>query len=237
MSVVELRHHFAREDLERGEQVDRSVPLVLVGPSLRESRSDGERGLLALESLDLRLLVDAEHDRFLRRVQVQSHDVGELLLEPRVVAELERLTPMGLEASGLPDPVHGHVTDAELAGQGSGGPVRLTGRGRVEGGVDNLPREGGRDRGVGSGSRSVLADSLDTEEGEALTPETDGVGASMELVGNLLVLTTLGRTEYDASSKDQSVRGGTAARPGLELAAFVGGENDWEGDPHALPFP
>jgi len=47
--------------------------------------------------LDLALLIDAEHDRGLGRVQVQPDDVVDLLDEQRVVTQLETVSPVGLE--------------------------------------------------------------------------------------------------------------------------------------------
>src|SRR3972149_5162471 len=45
----------------------------------------------AVEGLDLALLIDAQHERLLRGIEVEADDVGELLCEARVVGELERL--------------------------------------------------------------------------------------------------------------------------------------------------
>jgi hypothetical protein len=44
----------------------------------------------AVERLDLRLLVDAEHDRRLGRVEVEADDVSDLVDELRIRGELER---------------------------------------------------------------------------------------------------------------------------------------------------
>ncbi|ODM41368.1 hypothetical protein A9O63_06390 [Cereibacter johrii] len=47
-----------------------------------------------VERLDLRFLVDAEHNRPVRRIEVEPHDLGDLLLEHRVVRDLEPLHDM-----------------------------------------------------------------------------------------------------------------------------------------------
>jgi len=46
-------------------------------------------GLRAVQRLDLALLVKAEHRSVVRRVEVQPDHLAQLLLEPRVMAELE----------------------------------------------------------------------------------------------------------------------------------------------------
>ena len=53
--------------------------------------------LRAVERLDLAFLVDAQHQRPVRRVHVEPDDVGDLLLELRVVGELEAAHQMRLQ--------------------------------------------------------------------------------------------------------------------------------------------
>ena len=142
---------------------------------------------------------------------------------------------MGLKTTGLPDPVHGHVTDAEVPGERPGRPVGFARRGRVEGRLHDLLDEGRGNGGVGTGARGVLTNPLDAQESEPLAPEADGVGASVEIVGDLLIGAAFGRPKDNPSSEDQSVRCGTAPGPGFEFTAFVGSENNREGNTHA-PF-
>ena len=54
--------------------------------------------LRAVQRLDLALLVHAQHQRLVRRVQVQADHVAQLLDELLVAAELEGLGQVGLEA-------------------------------------------------------------------------------------------------------------------------------------------
>src|SRR5712691_3718621 len=64
-----------------------------------------------VRTLDLALLVDAEHHRPLGRVQVEAHHVDQLLLEAGVVRELEGLRPPGPQAMAGPDPADGLPAD------------------------------------------------------------------------------------------------------------------------------
>jgi hypothetical protein len=49
-----------------------------VGAALDLSGAHGQQRLRTIERLDLRFLVDAQHQRFGRRVEVQAHDIAHL---------------------------------------------------------------------------------------------------------------------------------------------------------------
>ena len=106
-----LADHRAGEHVERGEQRRGAVALVVVGHRSRPALLDRQRRLRAVERLDLALFVHAQDDRVLRRVQVQPDHVDELLLEPLVVGELERLHLVRLQAARRPDPLHRRRAD------------------------------------------------------------------------------------------------------------------------------
>ena len=73
------------------------MPLVVVGAFLGQPEIDRQQRLGAVQGLNLRLLVEGEHDRAAGRVQVQADDVGDLLRELRVLRELERALPVRLQ--------------------------------------------------------------------------------------------------------------------------------------------
>ena len=54
-------------------------------------KTHGQQGLGAVQSLDLGLLIDAEHYRLVGRIQVQADDVADLFDKERVCGELEVL--------------------------------------------------------------------------------------------------------------------------------------------------
>ena len=62
-----------------------------VGPALRHARHHRQDRLLAVERLDLALLVDAEHQRPVGRRQVEPDDVANLVDEQRIARQLECL--------------------------------------------------------------------------------------------------------------------------------------------------
>ena len=75
------------------------MPDVVVGALLRHARHHRERRLRPGQRLDLGLLVHAQHDRGLGRVQVQPDDVVDLVHEQRVVGQLEPVRPCGLSSN------------------------------------------------------------------------------------------------------------------------------------------
>ncbi len=87
--------HLAGRDLERGEQARRPVALVVMGVALDLPGLHRQHRLGPIERLDLGLLVEAEDDRSLGRVEVQPDHVADLRHEVGISAELERLGPVG----------------------------------------------------------------------------------------------------------------------------------------------
>ena len=88
----------ARRDLQRRVEVDDAVALVVVRVSRRSAGAKRQRQLRALERLDGRLLVDAEHDGVLGRIEIEAHDVLHFLDERRVATDFVRPHQMRFEA-------------------------------------------------------------------------------------------------------------------------------------------
>ena len=96
----------AGEDIQGGEQVRSAVANVVMRALLGLPEGDRQQRGRPLQSLDLGLLVERQHHRTGRRVQVQTHDVGHLRREVPVARHLERPLPMRLPTT-LP-PQHRH---------------------------------------------------------------------------------------------------------------------------------
>ena len=78
-------------DVKRGIQARGAGALVVVGRALGNAREHRQDRRGAIERLDLALLVHAQHDRSLGRVQVEADDVADLLDELRILGELPGL--------------------------------------------------------------------------------------------------------------------------------------------------
>src|SRR6266542_981768 len=103
--------------LKSGKQACGAMPNVVVRHSSRKGRSDRQDWPGPIQRLNLRLVIDAEHQSLFRRIQIEPHDVGHLAVKVRVRAELEGFHPMRLQSMLLPDPVHRHVADLQLPRQ------------------------------------------------------------------------------------------------------------------------
>lgn len=62
--------------VEGGEERERAMPLVVVGAALGLAGAHWQQRLGAIERLDLALLVDAQHHRAVRRVEIEPNDVA-----------------------------------------------------------------------------------------------------------------------------------------------------------------
>ena len=122
--------------LQRGEQAGGAVAFVVMSHARRQAWAQRQHRLSPIQGLDLRLLVHAQDQGALRRVQVQADDVGHLGLELGVGTELERRGSMRLQIVRLPDAMHARGADAHLLGQPPRTPVRGVSR-RSQGLGDN----------------------------------------------------------------------------------------------------
>ena len=133
-----LAYHFAGLRIERRVQRQRAVPVVLQPMPFGSSRRQRQHRIVAIERLNRRLLVHAEHRRVRRRVQVQPDDVGSLLLEVRIVGAHVALQPVRLQPMLVPHPRHHHVRHPQLGRQAASAPVRAAIGRRLAGRVEDL---------------------------------------------------------------------------------------------------
>ncbi len=81
-------------DVERGEGRRGAVTDVVVRSALDLSRPHRQDRLRPIQCLNLRLLVHAEDQGAIGRIQVKAHDVPDLLDQQRVSREFETLASM-----------------------------------------------------------------------------------------------------------------------------------------------
>ena len=109
----------ARGNVEGGEEGRRAVPLVVVAVAReRAAVRQPEIALRPLERLDVRLLVDCEHERALRRVEVEADDLGRLGHEVGIVADAPRLLAVEVDLLGpqeAPDILIADVAQSPVA--------------------------------------------------------------------------------------------------------------------------
>ena len=121
--VVAHRDDFALQRVEGGEQRRRAVALVVVSHGSAAPLLHWQSRLSAIQSLNLALLVRAQNDGVLGRVQIQANDVFQLLGKLGVAAELEGSHPVRLQPVGVPDASHAGFADARCRCHSARGPM------------------------------------------------------------------------------------------------------------------
>ena len=124
VSPVAFADDRAGQHVQRGEQRGRPVALVVMDHRAVTARLHRQARLRTVQGLNLALLVhaqhDAQHDCLVRRVQVQPHDVGQLLDERPVGRQLERRDAVRLQPVRVPDTLNIRL----VMGSGSSGVAR-----------------------------------------------------------------------------------------------------------------
>ena len=127
-------------DVERGVEVGRPMPDIVVGVALDLPGPQLQHRLGVVEGLYLGFLVDRQHDRALRGPQVEADDVDGLFREGGVVADVERRGEVRAELRGLPYLPDEVRRQAGVLRHETRGPVRGLARDGVHRQVQNFPR-------------------------------------------------------------------------------------------------
>src|SRR5439155_1507008 len=122
-----VAQHLTAQYVQGREQSRGSMAGVIVRLPLGDSRTEGQNRLGTVQGLDLALLIHAQHQSFLRRIQVQADNVVQLVKEPGIGAQLEALYAMRLQTMRLPDAIDGRRTYPLGSGQRAYAPLRRSG--------------------------------------------------------------------------------------------------------------
>ena len=172
------------------------MALVVVGAPLDLARAHRQQRLRAVQRLDLRLLVHAQHQRALGRAHVEADDVAHLLDEQRVVRQLEGLAAVRLQPEGAPDAVDGRRRIAHRLRHRAQRPVRRPGRRRLQRQPDRLGDLVVADLARRAGPR-LVEQPVQPVRGEAATPLAHRVGVRPHLGADRLVLHPGCRRQHD----------------------------------------
>src|SRR6266700_4224701 len=112
-SLFHLRQDLAGGNFQSRQEGLGSMPYVFVGPAAGLFRPQRQQGLSAIQGLNPRLLIHAQDQSVLRRVQVQAG------------AEGEGSKMMRLQAGSHQHAMHGTARQVHLSGQGAYGPAAL----------------------------------------------------------------------------------------------------------------
>ena len=106
MARLALCKHFAIEHVEGGEQGGGAVAIIIVRYAFEVTQAHRQQRLGPLQRLHLALLVYAQHQRIVRRIELQAHDVAHFLHKERIGGKLEALGAMRLNAEQGKHPRH-----------------------------------------------------------------------------------------------------------------------------------
>jgi len=112
--AMPVLRHIAAEDgtvehVKGGEQRRDAIALIIVRHGPAFARLERQTGLGPVERLDLRFLVDRQHNGVGRRIHVETDDVLDFLNESRIGGPLEGAQAMRLQPVSFPDRLHCRV--------------------------------------------------------------------------------------------------------------------------------
>src|SRR5215471_19790870 len=81
--------HRPLQNVERGEQCGRSMPLIIVRLSCWQAGPQRKNRLRAVQRLNLAFFVHAEDDRLIWWVHIEPHNVAHFPSKFRIITELE----------------------------------------------------------------------------------------------------------------------------------------------------
>ena len=115
VTLVAAADDLAGSNVQSGEQRGRAVTLVVMTTPLDLTGAHRQQRLGSVECLDLRFLVDAQHQGSVGWVEVEPDNVAHLIDEQRVRGQLEGLDAMRLQAEGTPDATDARSRDATVS--------------------------------------------------------------------------------------------------------------------------
>lgn len=112
LPLVQLPDHLPRPHIQGSKQRGGPVASIVVRAPLNLPRAHRQQRPRPVQCLNLCVLIHAQHQRFVWRIQVQANDITDLLDKERILGKLERFGPMRLQAERSPDPADGALTEA-----------------------------------------------------------------------------------------------------------------------------
>ena len=207
------------------------VPFVVVGLRARPALAQRQPRLRAVQRLDLALLIHAQHQRPLRRRQIQPHDGLQFFGELRIPAQLEGSQPVRFEAVRPPDAPHARRADAGGARHQPHTPIGGLRRSRLRGALHDGLRVDAR---LAPGPWFFPRQGGEATVQEASTPAGDLAAVTTQLPGNLFVLPALGGQHDNVGAFHLTGGQRAGAGPLLQGGAIGIRQDDGFGFAHSL---
>ena len=171
------------------------------------------------------LFIDAKHDRLLRRIEIEPHDVSEFGDEVRVFRQLEARDPMRLQAVLMPDIANRLFADPLGARHRARAPVRLRRRGRRQGRIHDVGDLLGGDPFSPTRPRRIFQHTAHACLDVALLPVVHMISAEAEPASNLGRPTAIGQPQQQLRTNRDLLRGVAVGSHVRQLRA-IGGRQD-----------
>jgi hypothetical protein len=194
----------------------------------------GRARLGAVQSLNLPLLVGAQDNGVLGRIQIQADDVFQFLHKLRIVAELEGSHPVRLQPMGAPDAPHAGRANAGGTCHGARGPVRGVGRLLVQRHLHHLLHAVVGDGARLARPRRILQKGRDAARQKAAPPPRYLLWRDPQSLCNLPVLQPVSSQQYDPRPLHQAGRQRALSRHTFQRDSLFGAQFNWGGYAHTL---
>jgi hypothetical protein len=178
-----------------------------------------------LQRLNLRLLVHAQHDGALRRVEIEADDVADLVNEQRVFGKLPRPLAMGLQPERPPDPRDRGLVESDLGSHRPRRPMRRALRSALERLGDHL-----FDLGVGDLSRlprpRLVQQPVEPKLNKPPAPQRHRVAMNAQPSSNLGVALASRARQHDPRPQRQRRPRRAPTRPRFQRLALLTAQLD-----------
>jgi len=139
------------------------------------------------QRLNLAFFIHRQYQRFVRRVEIQTHHVPHLVHKLRIAREFERFHAVRLPMMLLPDALHAHVRKSLSFGHCAGRPMRRRGGRAVQCPFHNGLNLFGREDFLAPRARGIPQQSPNAFLSKMFAPQQNGGTAGLQLPGNGVV--------------------------------------------------
>lgn len=123
MAALTPADYCAGGQVQSGKQSRRAMANVVVGHAIDIAQPHRQQGLGTFPGLNLAFF-NAQRHGFIRRIQIQSHDIAHLFHKEGIGGEMKMRLPVRLETKRASDAVNRGLGEARLRGQRTATPVR-----------------------------------------------------------------------------------------------------------------
>lgn len=213
--------YFSFQNVQGCEQAGCTVTFVIVCHSSAASFFHGKPRLCPIQGLNLRFFIHAQYHGLIRRVQIDTDNVRQLLHEAFVPGELESLHPVRLQSVRIPNSVHSSMADSLDFGHRSCRPVSRVFGGTVQSCFDNLMDFLGPKPAPTGSMRRIFRQPWWTFLAKAINPQKNARSRGVQSFCNGVVRYPLCREQAYTATQDNSLRRFFGTNPGFQNSALL----------------